>query len=236
MLALARLQRQFRLVESPYRTPQTLVGGPRLDAALLAVSARTAATKAMGKGSTQVQHLVQTEIPPQVLEEWLEPWRSHNNVSGSISVRLRPHTAGSQLLELTALAETGEILASVIFETIQDRRGKTILTIRDQNTLPALRRRRLMTLLQLFLIHRYKVGSVYYLTPTDDNEVQARSMRRHGIFTDLKTEIGQVIVAEVDSSRVKELLTRGSGALEAFVRKPPTSATEVATNASATIR
>ena len=34
MLALARLQRKFRLVESPYRTPQTLVGGPRADAAL----------------------------------------------------------------------------------------------------------------------------------------------------------------------------------------------------------
>ena len=32
MLALARLQRKFRLLESPYRTPQTLVGGPRLDA------------------------------------------------------------------------------------------------------------------------------------------------------------------------------------------------------------
>ena len=29
MLALARLQRKFRLIESPYRTPQTLVGGPR---------------------------------------------------------------------------------------------------------------------------------------------------------------------------------------------------------------
>ncbi|MDT5150689.1 MAG: isocitrate lyase, partial [Mycobacterium sp.] len=29
MLALARLQRKMRLVESPYRTPQTLVGGPR---------------------------------------------------------------------------------------------------------------------------------------------------------------------------------------------------------------
>ena len=28
MLALARLQRKIRLVESPYRTPQTLVGGP----------------------------------------------------------------------------------------------------------------------------------------------------------------------------------------------------------------
>lgn len=31
MLALARLQRKMRLVESPYRTPQTLVGGPRSD-------------------------------------------------------------------------------------------------------------------------------------------------------------------------------------------------------------
>jgi isocitrate lyase len=30
MLSLARLQRKFRLLESPYRTPQTLVGGPRL--------------------------------------------------------------------------------------------------------------------------------------------------------------------------------------------------------------
>ena len=231
MLALARLQRKFRLVESPYRTPQTLVGGPRLDAALLAVSARTAATKAMGKGSTQFQHLVQTEVPPKVLEEWLETWSGYHKVAGSISVRLRPHTAGSELLELTVLDKTGETLASVIFETIQDRRGKTILTIRDQHTLPALRRRRLMTLVQLFLIHRYKVGSVYYLTPTDDNEVQARSMRRHEIFTDLKTEIGQVIVAEVGSARVKELITRDGGAIEAFIRKPSSLATGVAASA-----
>ena len=50
MLALARLQRKFRLVESPYSTPQTLVGGPRADAALSAISGRTATTKAMGKG------------------------------------------------------------------------------------------------------------------------------------------------------------------------------------------
>ncbi|MBW8711428.1 MAG: isocitrate lyase family protein, partial [Mycobacterium sp.] len=64
MLSLARLQRKFRLLESPYRTPQTLVGGPRLDAALMAASGRTATTKSMGKGSTQHQHLVQTELPP----------------------------------------------------------------------------------------------------------------------------------------------------------------------------
>ena len=65
MLALARLQRKFRLLESPYRTPQSLVGGDRLDAALMAASGRTAATKAMGKGSTQHQHLVQTEVPTE---------------------------------------------------------------------------------------------------------------------------------------------------------------------------
>ena len=58
MLALARLQRKFRLRESPYKTPQTLVGGPRLDGALMASTGRTATTKAMGKGSTQFQHLV----------------------------------------------------------------------------------------------------------------------------------------------------------------------------------
>src|SRR5439155_10789397 len=50
MLALARLQRKFRLLESPYRTPQTLVGGPRADAALMAVSGPTATTKATGRG------------------------------------------------------------------------------------------------------------------------------------------------------------------------------------------
>ena len=74
MLALARLQRKFRLLESPYRTPQSLVGGDRLDAALMAASGRTAATKAMGKGSTQHQHLVQTEVPTRLLEGWLAAW------------------------------------------------------------------------------------------------------------------------------------------------------------------
>ncbi|NNM33398.1 MAG: isocitrate lyase family protein, partial [Gemmatimonadetes bacterium] len=74
MLALARLQRKFRLLESPYRTPQTLVGGPRLDGALMASTGRTASTKAMGKGSTQFQHLVQTEVPPTLLAEWLGLW------------------------------------------------------------------------------------------------------------------------------------------------------------------
>ena len=43
---------------------------------------------------------------------------------------------------------------------MQDRRGKSILTIRDQHTAPELRRRRLLTLLQSFLMRRYRVAAV----------------------------------------------------------------------------
>ena len=94
MLALARLQRKLRLVDSPYRTPQTLVGGPRSDAALAASSGRTATTKAMGKGSTQHQHLVQTEVPKKLLEEWLAMWSEHYQLGEKLRVQLRPRRAG----------------------------------------------------------------------------------------------------------------------------------------------
>ena len=94
MLALARLQRKMRLVESPYRTPQTLVGGPRSDAALAASSGRTATTKSMGEGSTQHQHLVQTEVPKKLLEEWLALWGEHYQLGEKLRVQLRPRRAG----------------------------------------------------------------------------------------------------------------------------------------------
>jgi isocitrate lyase len=100
MLALARLQRKMRLVESPYRTPQTLVGGPRSDAALTASSGRTATTKAMGEGSTQHQHLVQTEVPKKLLEEWLAMWSENYSLGEKLRVQLRPRRAGSDVLEL----------------------------------------------------------------------------------------------------------------------------------------
>lgn len=207
MLALARLQRKFRLLESPYRTPQTLVGGPRLDAALMASSGRTAATKAMGKGSTQFQHLVQTEVPTKLLEEWLAEWSEQNNHAAKIRVRLRPHTAGSDLLELSVLNEpSGEKLANVVFAYIQDRHGRGILSVRDQNTLMPVRKKRLMTITQLFMIHRYNAISVHYVTPTEDNELQTQRMKSVGIFSDVHTEIGQIIVAQVSKERVAELL------------------------------
>ncbi len=220
MLALARLQRKFRLLESPYRTPQSLVGGDRLDAALMAASGRTAATKAMGKGSTQHQHLVQTEVPTRLLEDWLATWSGHWDRPGRIRVELRPHTAGSELLELRVLDESGETLANVIFASILDRRGRSILSIRDQNSAPSIRRRRLMTLVQLFLIHRYRAGSLHYLTPTADNQSQTQRMHDLGIFTIVRTEIGHIIVADVDRERVGELMAPDGEKLSELIRKP----------------
>jgi isocitrate lyase len=220
MLALARLQRKFRLIESPYRTPQTLVGGPRLDAALMASSGRTAATKAMGKGSTQFQHLVQTEVPTKLLEEWLAEWSRHCNYAEKIGVRLRPHTAGSELLELSVLNQpSGEKLANVVFAYIQDRRGRNILSIRDQNTLAPVRKKRLMTVAQLFLIHRYNASSVHYVTPTEDNELQTQRMKSVGIFSDVHTEIGQIIVAQVNKEHVADLLKPDRVLLLEMIRK-----------------
>lgn len=217
MLALARLQRKFRLLESPYRTPQTLVGGPRADAALMSLSGRTATTKAMGVGSTQFQHLIQTEVPPKTLEGWLDIWRKHHAIAKVFNVTLRPISAGAQVLELAITAD-GTKVANVIFEPIQDRQGRSILSIRDQNTFDAgLQKKRLMTLAQLFLIHRYKIDSLHYLTPTDDNKRQTEGMKRHAIFDAVNDEVGQIIVADVNKERVKALLAPDRAALTALI-------------------
>ena len=219
MLALARLQRTFRLLDSPYRTPQTLVGGPRLDGALMAASGRTAATKAMGKGSTQHQHLVQTEVPPRLFEEWLEVWGEQNGIRRTLRVELRPHTAGSELLALRVLDDRGGELASVIFTNFHDRRGRSILSVRDSTTDPSLRKKRLMTLAQLFLIHRYKAVSAHYVTPTEDNQHQTQKMKRLGIFSEVNVEVGRIIVADVNRTRVAELVRPDRGELGKLIRK-----------------
>jgi isocitrate lyase len=220
MLALARLQRKLRMVESPYRTPQTLVGGPRADAALAATSGRTTTTMAMGKGSTQHQHLIQTEVPKKLLEEWLAMWTRHYDLPGALSVQLRPHRAGSELLELGVYDKGDEKLANVIFAPIHDRRGRSILSVRDQNTFgESLRKKRLMTLVHLFLVHRFKADSVHYVTPTKDNQYQVAKMRSHGIFREVNTEVGQIIVADVDHQRISELLAPDQEALGRLIRK-----------------
>jgi len=220
MLALARLQRKMRLVESPYRTPQTLVGGPRSDAALLASSGRTATTKAMGKGSTQHQHLVQTEVPKKLLEEWLALWSEHYKIPEKLRVQLRPRRAGSDVLELGIYGDGEDQLANVIVDPIKDRHGRSILTVRDQNTFAEkLRQKRLMTLIHLWLIHRFKADAVYYVTPTEDNIYQTEKMKSHGIFRDVYQEVGEIIVADVNHERIDELLASDRVALQRLIRK-----------------
>jgi len=207
MLALARLQRKFRLLNSPYRTPQTLVGGPRSDDALSATSGRTATTKSMGKGSTQTQHLVETEVPTKILESWLNEWTKQYKINDKLSVMLRPHTAGSELLEINIVNGNRDTVASIIFATIKDRRQKSIISIRDQiNHKLEFRKKRLMTLIHLFLIHRYKAVSIHYVTPTDDNKIQASRMKESGIYQEVNTEIGDIIVATVNTKLINNLI------------------------------
>jgi isocitrate lyase len=221
MLALARLQRKMRLVESPYRTPQTLVGGPRSDAALAASSGRTATTKAMGKGSTQHQHLVQTEVPKKVLEDWLALWGDHYQLGEKLRVSLRPRRAGSDVLELGIYgADDGEKLADVVFDPIKDRHGRSILQVRDQNTYAEkLRQKRLMTVIHLWMVHRFKADAVYYVTPTEDNVYQADKMKAHGIFSDVHKDVGEILVADVNQARIAELLEPDRAALTRLINK-----------------
>ena len=125
-------------------------------------------------------------------------------------------------MELRILREDqpDDTLANVIFDTILDRRGRTILSVRDQNTFDeTLRKKRLMTLIHLFLVHRYKVDSVHYVSPTEDNQYQTAKMQTHGIFSEVHAEVGEIIVAEVSPERIAELLEPDGKALQRLIEK-----------------
>ena len=83
----------------------------------------------------------------------------------------------------------------------------------------------MMTLIHLYLIHRYKASAVHYVTPTEDNQYQARKMKNHGIFSDVHSEIGQIIVAQVNRERITQLLEPDRVALIRLIDKtgPPSS-------------
>ncbi len=89
----------------------------------------------------------------------------------------------------------------------------------------ALRKKRLMTLAHIFLIHRYKAGMVHYLSPTEDNEHQALKMQRLGIFSEVNTQAGLIIVAAVNQARINELLNTDKVALRKLIAKQDQSVT-----------
>ena len=76
-----------------------------------------------------------------------------------------------------------------------------------------------MTLVQLFLIHRYAATAVHYVTPTADNEFQVKKMMSLGIFSDVHTEIGHIIVAQVSVEGVSKLLEPDRILLMEMIRK-----------------
>src|SRR5262249_27770525 len=156
----------------------------------------------------------------RLLEEWLKLWADYNRVSEPLRVELRPVTAALELLELRLLNAAHEKAANVVFSDIQDRHGHKILLIRDQNTFePSLRHKRLMTLVHLFLVHRYRTGSVTYVTPSEDNQYQTQKMKVHGIFSKVDTEVGEIIVATVNTRRIAELLSPDRAALKHLISK-----------------
>jgi isocitrate lyase len=123
-------------------------------------------------------------------------------------------------LGLNVLDESENKVADIIFATIRDRKGRNIISVRDQNTYDeSYRKRRLMTLMHLFLIHRYKAVSVHYVSPTEDNQKQTKGMKKMGIYDKVNTEIGHIIVAGVNTERMKELLSPDQTELKKLIYK-----------------
>jgi isocitrate lyase len=76
-----------------------------------------------------------------------------------------------------------------------------------------------MTLLHLFLAHRYGAASVHYLTPTDDNRHQCARMLELGLFSAVRDEVGEIIVAEIDVETVRRLVATDGSALDDLIAR-----------------
>jgi isocitrate lyase len=102
----------------------------------------------MGKGSTQFQHLVQTEVPPKLLEDWLGSGASARHPGTEAQGRAAP--AQRRLRAARAAPSSTRGRREGRQRHLRDDPGSAragILSVRDQNTFDAgLRQKRLMTL------------------------------------------------------------------------------------------
>jgi len=164
MLALARCSASYLAPGSRHNhTPQFPGLRPTARCRIDWLPGTHCGTKAMGQGSDPSFRPGADESPHQTARRWL--------VIGA-ALRLqgqnsRPVTSaylgfGAAGVERTQPVQRREKLANVVFAYIPRPRGRHILSVRDQNTLAPVRKKRLMTVTQLFLIHRYNASSVHY--------------------------------------------------------------------------
>jgi len=57
------------------------------------------------------------------------------------------------------------------------------------------------------------------VTPTEDNQHQTQKMKRLGIFSEVNVEVGRIIVADVNRTRVADLVRPDRGELGKLIRK-----------------
>ena len=121
---------------------------------------------------------------------------------------LRPHTAGSELLELSVLGPDGEKLANIVFTTIQDRRGRSILSVRDQNTFDTIAAAQAADDAAAPVPDPPLQGGGHPLPHADRGQParSARACKRLGIFESTNDEVGEIIVADVNAEAVAALV------------------------------
>ena len=221
MLALARLQRKFRLVESPYRTPQTLVGGPRADAALMAAVGPDGHHQGHGRGldadpSTWCRPRCRRRCWPGGWRSWAE----HHGVTGPLRASLRPAhgrlgAAGAE----RAAARTGEKLANIVFATIQDRRGRVDPVGARPEHLRHEPAAQAADDAAAPVPDPPLQGGGDPLPHADRGQParQRESMRKRGLFENTYDEVGEIIVADVDQAVVKALVDAESAERERLI-------------------
>jgi isocitrate/methylisocitrate lyase len=201
MLALARLQRRLRLIESPYKGPQALVGGDRLDAALAAATGRTASTRAMGKRSTHHQHLVPIEAVPARLAGWLEAVEvpTSERAAAGLSVRHVPEAAGSDHLELQVIDDDGDRRLVVAYTSFVDARERQTMVVRRLQMTPSIPAA-WPGLAIVYLLERGHASVVQFVAPDAPAIALAAGLERSGLFASTTAIDDAVIVAAVDAN------------------------------------
>ena len=60
---------------------------------------------------------------------------------------------------------------------------------------------------------------MHYVSPNEDNEKQTTAMKGLGIFSEVNSEVGHIIVASVNPDRVSALLNPDRVELEKLIAK-----------------